>query len=82
MTIILEFFYFWGTMYIIFTTLLAIFKSEKYYFYKLDDDVNLGIIKTYKLLFSIIKLHNIKKLAIILLTIKVSIINNIYNFSQ
>lgn len=68
-------------MYIIFTTLLAIFQSEKYYIYN-PDDVNLGIIKTYRLLFNIIKLHNIKKLAIILLTIKVSIIRNVCNLIQ
>jgi len=65
-----EFFYFWGTMYIIITTLLAIFQSEKYMYN--PDDVNLGIIKTYRLLFNILKLRNIKKLAIILLTIKIS----------
>lgn len=70
--IVLGFFYFWGVIYIIFTTLVAIFKSEKYYVPD-PTDVNLNIVKTYKLLFSMIQLPNIRILAIILLTIKVSI---------
>lgn len=55
-----------------FTTLVAIFKSEKYYVPD-PGDVDLSIIKTYKLLFSIIQLPSIRRFAIILLTIKVSI---------
>ncbi|VVC38254.1 Hypothetical protein CINCED_3A007861 [Cinara cedri] len=62
--------YFWGTMYIIITTLLALFKIEKYSSTESDNKNGFGIIKTYKLLFRIIKLPYIKKFAIILLTVK------------
>lgn len=69
--IILDFFYFWGVMYMAFTTLVAIFKTEKYYIPD-SGDVDLSIIKTYKLLISIIQLPSVKRLAIIILTVKVS----------
>lgn len=64
-------------MFIIVTTLIAIFKSEKKNV--TESDVDLGIFKTYKLLFSIMKLPNIKMLAIILLTVKVSTYYKIMN---
>lgn len=67
---VLEYFYIWGIMFIIITTLVAIFKSETNDTTE-PDAIGLSIIKTYKSLFSIMKLPNIKKLAIILLTIKV-----------
>lgn len=57
-------------MFIVFTTLVAIFKSETNDTAE-PNAIGLSIIKTYKSLFSIMKLPNIKKLAIILLTIKV-----------
>jgi PAT family acetyl-CoA transporter-like MFS transporter 1 len=56
----------------IITTLIAIFKSEKKNI--AEPEVDLGIFKTYKLLFSIMKLPNIKMLAIILFTVKVNTI--------
>lgn len=70
--IILEYFYFWGVIFLIATTLIALFKSEKKYL--TEPDVDLGIFKTYKALFSIMKLPSIKTFAIILLTVKVSFI--------
>ncbi|XP_025411412.1 acetyl-coenzyme A transporter 1-like isoform X2 [Sipha flava] len=63
------YFYFWGLMFMIVTTLIAIFKSEKKNI--AEPEVDLGIFKTYKLLFSIMKLPNIKMLAIILFTVKI-----------
>lgn len=61
------------------TTLIALFKTEKNY----DTDeaaVHPNILKTYKLLFRIVKLPSIKMLAIVLLTLFVciSIVNNVY----
>lgn len=70
---VLGYFYFWGIMFIVVTTLVALFKSEKDYLTE-TDAVHPSITKTYKLLLSIIKLPNIKMLAIILLTVKVSAI--------
>lgn len=59
-------------MFIIVTTLVAMFKSENKKI--TEPDVDLGVIKTYKLLFSIMKLPSIKMFAIILLTVKASYI--------
>jgi len=67
----LGYFYFWGILYIVITTLVAIFKYENDYLTELDA-ADLSIVKTYMLLFSIMKLPSIKMFAIILLTIKVS----------
>lgn len=65
------YFYFWGIIYIVITTLVAIFKHEKDCLSELDA-VDLSIAKTYMLLFSIMKLPSIKMFAIILLTVKMS----------
>lgn len=54
----------------IITTLVAIFKPEKDDFTK-PNDLNLGVIKTYQLLYKIMQLSCIKKLVVILLTIGV-----------
>lgn len=62
-------------MYLVITTLVAIFKAEKDHLIE-TDAVRLNIIKTYKLLFSLIELPSIKMLALILFTIKVSIVQN------
>lgn len=68
----LGYFYFWGIIYMVITTLVAIFKYEKDYLTEFDA-INLGILKTYMLLFSIMKLPSIKMFTIILFTIKVSV---------
>jgi len=52
------------------------FKSEKDYLIAGTDGVRINIVDTYILLFKIIKLSNIKILAMILLTIKVNEIRN------
>jgi len=72
MIFFLGYFYFWGITYIVITTLVAIFKYEKDYLTEFDA-INLGILKTYLLLFSIMKLPSIKMFTIILFTIKVSV---------
>jgi len=72
MVFCLGFFYFWGIIYIVITTLVAIFKYEKDYLTEFDA-INLSILKTYMLLFSIMKLPSIKMFTIILFTIKVSV---------
>jgi len=61
-------------MYITITTLVAIFKTEQDYVTDTSATDRLSIIKTYKLLFRIMKLPSIRILAIILLTSKVGII--------
>lgn len=64
------YFHTWGIIFIVLTTLVAIFKSEKNCLTE-PNAFGLSIIKTYKSLLNIMKLPNIKKLAIILLTIRV-----------
>lgn len=59
-------------MFMVVTTLVAVFKSEKDYIPD-PDDIDLSITKTYKLLYRIIKLPNIRTFVFILLTIRVSI---------
>lgn len=70
--------YFWGVMYMIITTQVAIFKTEQDYVSDANTAVRLSIVKTYKLLFRVMKLPSIKMLVIILLTSKVGIIHIIY----
>lgn len=63
-------------MYIAITILVAIFKTEQDYVLVTDTSTadRLSIVKTYKLLFRIMKLPSIRMLALILLTSKVGII--------
>lgn len=68
---ILGYFYVWAVIYIIVTTLVALFKHENNVLTETDTAVEFAIVKTYKLLLSIMQLPNIKKFAIILLTVKV-----------
>lgn len=68
-----DYLYFWGTVFIAVTTLVAIFKCEK------DRSTNpkfvhIKTIQMYKLLYQIMKLTNVKNLVIILFTIQVKII--------
>lgn len=73
---ILGYFYVWGVIYIIVTTLVALLKHENSVLIETNTVINFAIIKTYKLLLSIMRLPNIKKFAIILLTVKVG--NTVY----
>lgn len=65
--------YFWGSVFMTVTTLVAIFKHEKNRSTN-PKFVHIKIIQTYKLLFRIMKLTNVKNLVIILFTIQVKII--------
>ncbi|XP_025208442.1 acetyl-coenzyme A transporter 1-like isoform X1 [Melanaphis sacchari] len=63
-------FYVWGILFILITSLIAIFKKEKDN--RLEDDhVKLNIVQNYSLLWDILKLPNIQLLAISLLTAKI-----------
>lgn len=65
------FLYFWGYVFMISTTLVAIFKHEKKQsFHQEDHDLNLY--QTYRLLGDIMKLPSVKSLSIVLLTAKVN----------
>lgn len=75
MFIFLGYFYFWGVTYFIVTTLIAYFTYENDCLNDSDFTYDGNIVKTYKLLFSLFTLPNIKRFAIILITIKVSILN-------
>lgn len=61
------------------TTLVAIYQTEIDHVTETGVPIRISIFKTYKLLFRILKLPSIKMLAIILLTVFVSVpILNIY----
>lgn len=62
--------YFWGVMYIIVTTLVLIFVHEKNDAANFDA-VNFKVKETYIMIFKLLKLPNIQKLIIILLSIGV-----------
>jgi len=68
--------YIWGILFMLITTMIAIFKTEKDNTQE-DGYVKLNISKTYSLLWDIIKLPSIRILAVALLTARVSIINQI-----
>lgn len=64
------FLYFWGYVFMIATTLVAIFKHERNESAQ-HDSHNLNLYQTYKLLGDIMKLPSVKTLSIILLTAKI-----------
>ncbi|CAF4521016.1 unnamed protein product, partial [Didymodactylos carnosus] len=64
------FLFFWGCIFIVSTTFVALIKQER------DDDTDLnephfGIFETYKILFKILKLPCVREMALILLTVKI-----------
>lgn len=67
----IEFFFAWGTMIIVVTTLICIFKKEKEHESE-ENHVRLSIAQNYKLLWNILKLPNIRILLIALATMKVN----------
>lgn len=60
------------------TTLVAIFKTEKYHVTDTSAEVRLSIVNTYKLLLRIMTLPSIKMLAIVVLTVNVGITKKFY----
>ncbi|XP_060877593.1 acetyl-coenzyme A transporter 1-like isoform X2 [Metopolophium dirhodum] len=63
-------FYVWGILFILLTTLIAIFKKEKDTRIE-DDHVKLNIVQNYSLLWDILKLPSIQLLVIAMLTSKI-----------
>ncbi|KAJ9577036.1 hypothetical protein L9F63_006384, partial [Diploptera punctata] len=65
------FLYFWGIIFLVSTTLVALFKRERSPSHtQLTHEPDLGVAQTYKLLWNITKLPSIRTTAIILLTSK------------
>ncbi|XP_050521736.1 acetyl-coenzyme A transporter 1-like isoform X2 [Daktulosphaira vitifoliae] len=64
--------YFWGCIFIMVTTLIAVLKSEKDNLHKLSCNNYYSMIETYKLLINIMRLPSIRMFALILITIKIS----------
>lgn len=62
------------------TTLVAIFKTENDYVTDTGAAVQLSIVKTYELLFKIVKLPSIKMLVLILVTVDVGILHNMFMY--
>lgn len=65
-----DFLYFLGMVYMVVTTLVAIFKKEKT---SGSEDVKIKLAQNYKLLWDIVKLPNMRTFIIALLTARVSI---------
>ncbi|XP_022165986.1 acetyl-coenzyme A transporter 1-like [Myzus persicae] len=62
--------YAWGILFILITTLIAMFKKEKDH--RLEDDhIKLNIVQNYSLIWGILKLPGIQSLALTLLTAKI-----------
>jgi len=69
--------YIWGILYILITTMIAIFKKEKDNTSD-DDHEKIKVVQNYILLWDILKLPSIRILAIILITSKVIIVNFVF----
>lgn len=70
--ICIGFLYFYGSMTLVITSIVAIFKKEKDS--RLEDGyVNINVFQNYKLLWDILKLPRIRVLALALLTTRVNI---------
>lgn len=69
---LIGFLWFWGLVFLVTTTLVAIFKTEQDQATKNQEEKeeNLNIVETYKLLWKIVNLRPMKILAAILLTVK------------
>lgn len=66
--------FFWGIVFIISTTLVAIFKKDdSLKIVENEKEIDLGIKQSYQLLWEIMKLRPVQIFAVILLTVKVSI---------
>lgn len=61
---------FWGIIFAISTTLVALFKRETDQSYH-PDEPHLGLIETYKILIKVLRLPAVRSITLILLTVKV-----------
>lgn len=66
------FLYFWGIVFLITTTIVAIFKREKHPREEDHEETELNIMESYMLLWKIIKMKPVQILAVILLTVKIA----------
>lgn len=64
--------YFWGWIFVITTTLVALFKHEDSEKMHKDGELNTDVKHAYRLLWNIVKLPSIKTIIVFLLTAKVS----------
>lgn len=71
MNIISDFLFFWGAVFLITTTLVALLKKENKTIAPSKEETK-GIMDTYKLLFSIIKMPAVLTFCALILTAKVS----------
>lgn len=74
LTVCLGFLYFWGWMFLITTTLIALFKHEDKGRTSKGEELNMDIKHAYKLLWDIVQLPAIKTTIIFLLTAKVKLL--------
>ena len=65
------FFYFWGLVFFLCTTLVMIFKKERTSSEDDTDEPEMGIVETYKTLVRIVRLPSIVSWCLVLLTSKV-----------
>ncbi len=64
------FFLFWGIIFAVSTTLVAIFKHETDQSYE-PDETHFGLLETYKILIKVFRLPAVRSMALVLLTVKV-----------
>lgn len=65
---------FWGVIFALSTTLVALFKHETDETYE-SNEPHFGLIETYKILLKVLRLPAVRSMAMILLTIKVQSTN-------
>lgn len=70
-TMISGYLYFWGVVFIVVTTFVAIFKVEKDCVIPGPNAVDFSVYQTYKLLYKLIQLSDVRKLVIVLFTVQV-----------
>lgn len=68
--LLIGFLVFWGTIFAISTTLVALFKHETDESYD-PHEPHFGLIETYKVLIKVLRLPAVRSIAMVLLTIKV-----------
>jgi PAT family acetyl-CoA transporter-like MFS transporter 1 len=61
---------FWGVIFALSTTLVALFKHETDETYDLNEP-HFGLIETYKILIKVLRLPSVRSAAMVLLTVKV-----------
>ncbi len=71
--------FFWGCVYILSTTLLAIFKKDNSFkIVENEKDIDMNIRESYLLLWEMVKLKPVQQIAAILLTVKVKLLELVF----